>query len=418
MENNIFTTEVLEKIELLYDNVEETKERYLNAISTFKKLYKRENFNIFSAPGRTEIIGNHTDHQRGIAMAGSVNLDVIGIAAKNDSDFIRVVSYGYEKEDKVNVNELDIRENEKERSISLIRGIVKAFSDLGYKVGGLDIYVTSNVLKGSGLSSSAAFEVLIATVINHLYCDAKEDAVSIAKIGKYAENVYFGKPCGLLDQLASSVGGFVYMDFCDNNNPEVEKIELDYKKEGYTLCILDTGGNHADLTNDYADISGELKRISAYFGKDVLREVPYEDFKKEIKILREKFGDRAVLRAFHVYEENKRVVKAKTCLKEKDFNGFLQILKASGNSSFKYLQNVYSPSDTKQQGLTLALLIAEGILKEKGAFRVHGGGFAGTIQAFVPDELSDKYVTETENVFGKGKCHKLFIRPLGATKIL
>ncbi len=418
MENNIFTNEVLEKIELLYDNVNETKERYLNAINTFKKLYNRNDFNIFSAPGRTEIIGNHTDHQRGIAMAGSVNLDVIGIAAKNDSDFVRVVSYGYEKEDKVNVNELDIVEHEKEKSVSLIRGIIKAFVDLGYKVGGLDVYVTSNVLKGSGLSSSAAFEVLIATIINHLYCDAKEDAVSIAKIGKYAENVYFGKPCGLLDQLASSVGGFVYMDFCDNNNPEVEKIELNYKKEGYTLCILDTGGSHADLTNDYADISTELKKISHHFGKEVLREVSEEKFISEIKTLREKVGDRAVLRAFHVFEENKRVEKAKNNLKEKDFDGFLQVLKASGNSSFKYLQNVYSVSDTKQEGLVLALLLAERILKDKGAFRVHGGGFAGTIQAFVPNELVEEYVTKMENVFGKGKCHKLFVRPLGATKIL
>ena len=418
MENNIFTKEVLEKIELLYDNNEETKERYLNAVNTFKKLYKRDDFNIFSAPGRTEIIGNHTDHQRGMAMAGSVNLDVIGVAAKNNSDFVRVVSFGYEKEDIVNVNELDIREHEKERSVSLIRGIVKAFVDLGYKVGGLDIYVSSNVLKGSGLSSSAAFEVLIATIVNHMYCDAKEDAISIAKIGKYAENVYFGKPGGLLDQLASRVGGFVYMDFCDNSNPKVEKIELNYKKEGYTLCILDTGGSHADLTNDYADISGELKKISQYFGKEVLREVPEDDFIREIKMLREKAGDRAVLRAFHVYEENKRVETAKNCLKEKDFNGFLQILKVSGNSSFKYLQNVYSPSDTKQQGLALALLLAEKILKDKGAFRVHGGGFAGTIQAFVPNELVDEYVSEMESVFGKGKCHKLFVRPLGATKIL
>ena len=418
MKNNIFTKEVLEKIELLYDNNEETKERYLNAVNTFKKLYKRDDFNIFSAPGRTEIIGNHTDHQRGMAMAGSVNLDVIGVAAKNNSNFVRVVSFGYEKEDIVNVNELDIREHEKERSVSLIRGIVKAFVDLGYKVGGLDIYVSSNVLKGSGLSSSAAFEVLIATIVNHMYCDAKEDAISIAKIGKYAENVYFGKPCGLLDQLASSVGGFVYMDFCDNSNPKVEKIELNYKKEGYTLCILDTGGSHADLTNDYADISGELKKISQYFEKEVLREVPEDDFIREIKMLREKAGDRAVLRAFHVYEENKRVETAKNCLKEKDFNGFLQILKVSGNSSFKYLQNVYSPSDTKQQGLALALLLAEKILKDKGAFRVHGGGFAGTIQAFVPNELVDEYVSEMESVFGKGKCHKLFVRPLGATKIL
>lgn len=418
MENNIFTTEVLEKIELLYDNKEETKERYLNAVNTFKKLYNRDDFNIFSAPGRTEIIGNHTDHQCGKAMAGSVNLDVIGIASKNDSDIIRVISYGYDKEDRVNINELDIVEGEKERSVSLIRGIAKAFVDLGYKIGGLDIYVTSNVLKGSGLSSSASFEVLIATVINHLFCDAKEDAVSIAKIGKFAENVYFGKPCGLLDQLASSVGGFVYVDFCDNVNPVVEKIDLDYKKEGYTLCILDTGGSHADLTNDYADVSAELKKISEHFGKKVLREVPEEDFISEIVNLRKKAGDRAVLRAFHVYEENRRVENAKNYLLKKDFNSFLQILKLSGNSSYKYLQNVYSPSNVKHQGLSLALLIAEKILKDKGAFRVHGGGFAGTIQAFVPNDLVEEYVSKMESIFGKGKCHKLFVRPLGATKIL
>lgn len=417
MENKIFTKEVIDKISLLYDDTKKAKERYIAAVNKFKELYGRDDFSIFSAPGRTEIIGNHTDHQRGIAMAGSVNLDVLGVAAKTDTGIVTVISYGYDKVDVVDVSDLSVKENEREKSVSLIRGIVKAFKDLGYDVGGIDLYVSSNVLKGSGLSSSAAFEVLVATVVNNLYCDGKEDAISIAKIGKYAENVYFGKPCGLLDQMASSVGGFVYMDFCDNDNPLVEKIDFDYKSKGYTLCILDTGGNHADLTEDYASISGDLKKISKFFNKEVLREVDEADFIANIKELRKTVSDRAVLRAFHVYNENKRVLKAKECLKNDNFDKFLKTLKESGNSSFKFLQNVYSTSNAEEQGLVLALLLAEGILKDKGAFRVHGGGFAGTIQAFVPNDLVDEYVEETEKIFGKGKCYKLFIRPLGATKI-
>ncbi len=417
MNNTFFTNEVLEKLETLYGDVDFQVKRYEEAIETFKKLYNKEEFSVFSAPGRTEIIGNHTDHQCGIAMAGSVNLDVIGIAAKNDSDIVKVISYGYDKEDIVNVNNLEISNRETGRSVSLVKGIIKAFTDLGYKIGGLDVYVSSNVLKGSGLSSSAAFEVLIATVINYMYCDGKEDAISIAKIGKYAENVYFGKPCGLLDQLASSVGGFVYMDFKEPENPVVEKINLNYKEKGYTLCILDTGGNHSDLTDDYAQISSDLKKISAKFGKEVLREVGEEEFLKNIKKLREAVSDRAVLRALHVYNENKRVLKAKESLKNDDFEGFLTVQKESGASSFKSLQNVFSAANNKEQGLTLALYLAEDILKERGSYRVHGGGFAGTIQAFVPNDLVDEYVEKTEAVFGKGKCYKLFIRPVGATKI-
>ncbi|MBE7021538.1 MAG: galactokinase [Ruminococcaceae bacterium] len=417
MSSNFFTEEILNKLEMLYADTESAKARYKEAIEAFKKLYNKDEFSVFSAPGRTEIIGNHTDHQRGIAMAGSVNLDVIGIAAKNNSDIVKVISRGYDKEDIVNVNNLEISKKETGRSVSLVKGIVKAFTDKGYKIGGLDVYVSSNVLKGSGLSSSAAFEVLVATVINYMYCDGKEDPVSIAKIGKFAENVYFGKPCGLLDQLASSVGGFVAMDFKDPENPTVEKIDLDYKKKGYTLCILDTGGNHSDLTGDYAQISSDLAKISEKFGKDVLREVDEKDFLENIKMLRESVSDRAVLRALHVYNENKRVLNAKECLKNDDFDGFLTVQKQSGASSFRFLQNVFSAANNKEQGLTLALYLAEDILKDRGSYRVHGGGFAGTIQAFVPNDLVDEYVEKTEAVFGKGKCYKLFIRPVGATKI-
>ena len=413
----IFTDEFIKAITPLYDNIDKAKERYSWAAEQFEKHYGQQEYSVFSAPGRTEIIGNHTDHQRGIAMAGSVNLDVIGIASKNDTGIVKVISSGYDKVDIVDVNHLEISEKETGRSVSLVKGIVKAFVDRGYKVGGLDVYVTSNVLKGSGLSSSAAFEVLIATVVNHMYCDGGEDAISIAKSGQYAENVYFGKPCGLLDQMASSVGGFVYMDFNDKNNPHVEKIELDYKKEGYTLCIVDTGGNHSDLTDDYAGISGDLKKISACFGKEVLREVPEEEFLNKVSELRNKVNDRAVLRAFHVFNENKRVLNAKECLKNGKFGEFLSVLKESGNSSFKYLQNVFSTKNPTEQGLVLALLITENILGQKGAYRVHGGGFAGTIQAFVPDDIVDLYVSEMEKIFGEGKCYKLFIRPVGATKI-
>ncbi len=413
-----FSKDFYEKIKVLYTDYDNAIKRYETAICEFKKFYGDKEYKIFSAPGRTEIIGNHTDHQRGLAMAGSVNLDAVGVAAKNDKNVITVISYGYENKDIVNIDDLTVKNNEKGCSVSLVKGIVKKFSDLGYNIGGLDIYVTSNVLKGSGLSSSAAFEVLIATIINHMYCDGKETPVSIAKIARYAENVYFGKPSGILDQLASSVGGFIYIDFLDEENPIVEKIDFNYKKKGYTLCIVDTGGNHADLTDDYKHISDDLKKISSYFKKEVLREVDENVFYSNLKNLREEVNDRAILRAFHVFEENKRVLNARDCLKNDDFNSFLKILKESGNSSYKYLQNVFSTLDVNKQGIGLALFLTETFLDGKGSYRVHGGGFAGTIQAFVPNDMLCEYVEKMESIFGKGNCHKLFIRPYGAIKII
>lgn len=418
LKNKIKENEYNKMLEALYGDTEQAKERYLNAVESFEKQFgNNRELEIYSAPGRTEIIGNHTDHQCGKAVAGSVNLDIIGIVSMNNDNVIRVKSEGFSRIDVVDLSDLSVDKNEMGYSASLIRGAANKFTELGYKIGGFDMYTTSNVLKGSGLSSSAAFEVLIAVVMNGLFCESKEDAVSMAKIGKYAENVYFGKPCGLLDQTASSVGGFVYMDFCDNENPEVSKIDIDFKKYGYSLCIVDTGGNHAALTDEYASVSNDLKKLCRYFDKEVLRQVDEEEFKSKLDILRKETSDRAILRAFHVFDENRRVEELKNALENGDFDKFLSLSKASGNSSFKYLQNVFSTVDIDEQGLTLALLLTEKFLGDKGAYRVHGGGFAGTIQAFVPNDMVDSYISEMEKVFGKGKCYNLFIRPYGAVKI-
>ena len=291
-------------------------------------------------------------------------------------------------------------------------------SQYNAQIKGFDLYTSSNVLKGSGLSSSAAFEVLVATVFNNLFFNGEIDAVEIAKTGKYAENIYFNKPCGMLDQTASSVGGFVYMDFENKDNPDIEKIEFDLSKYGYSLCVLDTGGNHAELTSEYAMVSGEIKEICKYFKKDVLREVDEQEFLNSLKEIRENVSDRAILRAFHVFDENKRVLKFKEALKNEDFNLILSLVKESGDSSYKYLQNVFAPSDKENQGLSLALLLSEKVLKGRGSVRVHGGGFAGTIQAYVPDFLVAEYKKETEKVFGEGKCYNLFIRKEGGIKVI
>lgn len=402
---------------MLYGETEKARARYIEACDEFEKLYiNTDNIRIFSAPGRTEVGGNHTDHQHGSVVAGGVDMDVIAIVGTNDDNVIRIKSKGYDM-DVVNVGEFDIREKEKGRAISLIRGVCKKFDELGYKIGGFNAYTTSNVLKGSGLSSSAAFEVLLGNVVNGLYADKALPAIELAKIGQYAEREYFGKPCGLLDQMASSLGGFTYADFNNPAEPITETINLDIRDYGYTLCVVDTGGNHANLTQDYADITIECKQISNALGVEFLRDADVDKFYANMAALRKEFGERAVLRAFHFFNEQERVLKQREALLKGDFKAFLKLVNESGQSSFDYLQNLYSTTAVKEQGLSLAIALTKQFLGEEGACRVHGGGFAGTIQCYIPTEKLDVYKQMIEAVYGEGSCSVLSIRPVGGYEI-
>ena len=401
----------------LYGETEVASKRYLEAIDEFENLYgSKENVRLFSAPGRTEISGNHTDHQHGLVIAGSVNLDIIAVVAQNQENIVRIKSKGYPM-DQVELDDLEIKENEKGRARSLVRGVHAAFKNDGYNVGGFDAYTTSNVLKGSGLSSSAAFEVLVSNVVNGLFNNASVDAVTIAKYSQFAEREYFGKPCGLLDQMASSVGGFTYADFNDPKNPIVEKISLDLSASNHTLCVVDTGGNHANLTGDYADITLECKAVSNFLGVEFLRDANENEFYKNLAAIREKCGERAILRAMHVFNENKRVLTQKSALKRGDFNTFFACVKRSGESSYDLLQNIYSASNPKNQAISLALALTKQFLNGRGAYRVHGGGFAGTIQCYIPNYMYDEYKTMIESVFGEGACVKLFVRKYGGYEL-
>lgn len=399
-------------------SVERQKERYTAALKSFDKIFGAEReVRIFSAPGRTEIGGNHTDHQHGRVLAAAVNMDIICIVAKNEDNIIRVKSEGY-NQDNVDLSQLDIIEKENNRAISLIRGMAARCKEKGFIIGGFDAYTTSDVLKGSGLSSSAAFEVAMGTIISHLFNDGGINAVEIAKYAQYAENVYFGKPSGLMDQMASSVGGFITIDFKDTENPVIEPVEFDFTNSGHTLCIVDTGGNHADLTNEYASIPPEMKSVANMFGAEFLREVDSSSFYERIAEVREKCGDRPVLRAMHFFGDNSRVVHQAQALRDGDFDKFKQLIIESGRSSGAMLQNVFASSEPQEQGLSVALSVSEMLLAPKGAWRVHGGGFAGTIQAFVPNEMLVIYTAYMEKIFGEGSCHKLSIRPVGGTEIL
>lgn len=393
------------------------KRRYIEAIEEFEKLYgENREIILISAPGRTEVGGNHTDHQRGRVLAAPVNLDIICVAAKNCENVIRVKSKGY-NQDTVELSDLSARESEENKAISLIRGIAARISKLGYEIGGFDAYTTSDVLKGSGLSSSAAFEVAIGNILNHVYNGGKLSAVEIAQIGQYAENVYFGKPSGLLDQAASSVGGFVTMDFKDPEHPVVEPVEFDFEGSGHTLCVVDTKGNHADLTGEYAAIPPEMKSVARILGGEYLREVDENEFYLRLPEIREKLGDRPALRAMHFFGDNERVLKQVEALRGGDFSRFKELVTESGRSSYDLLQNVFTSSAPNEQGLSVALALSESMLSGRGAWRVHGGGFAGTIQAFVPNDILGKYRKLMERVFGEGACYELMIRPVGGIEV-
>ncbi len=403
--------------EYLYKNdAARQAERYAGAAAEFERLFGEREAELFSAPGRTEVGGNHTDHQHGRVLAAGVNLDVIAVAGKNDEGVIRIQSAGYPM-DTIDLSDLSVRQEETNCAAALIRGVAARFRELGMEIGGFDAYTTSDVLKGSGLSSSAAFEVLVGTILNHFYAGQKASAVQIAQIAQYAENVYFGKPSGLMDQTASSVGGLVTIDFADVAHPQVKKVEVDFSKSGYQLCIVDTGGNHADLTGDYAAAPAEMKSVAAQFGKQVLREVTPAEFYAKIGELRKSCTDRALLRAAHFFADDARVPQEVAALEAGDFDHFRQLVIESGHSSFMYLQNVYTCKNPDEQGLSLGLAASEQILSGQGAWRVHGGGFAGTIQCFVPDSLLSDYRSGIESVFGQGSCYVLSIRPVGGVKV-
>ena len=409
----------LEKYSELYSDIKKAEKRFLSAIDKFTELFgDGRDISVFSVPGRSEISGNHTDHNHGSVLAGAVDRDIIAVASKNELGKIRFLSEGYPWEE-VDVSEIDDASAfENFTSRALIAGMAKGFKNLGEKISGFDVYATSEVLKGSGISSSAAYEVMIGNIMNHLYCEGRVENTEIAKLAQFAENVYFGKPSGLMDQMACAVGGFVFIDFCDPQNPIVAPLDFSLTERGYSLCIVNTGGNHADLNEDYASVPLEMKKVAALFGAPVLRGIKESDIIEKLPEIRSSLGDRAALRALHFIRENERVLRIKKALENDELESFLAEVVASGDSSYKYLQNVYTTKNVSEQGISLALAISEGFLHDKkSAWRVHGGGFAGTIQAFVKNEYVDEYVALLNSVFGEGSAMRFRIRPHGAVKL-
>ena len=399
--------------------LEMQKARYLHAVEEFEKLYGADReAALYSVAGRSELSGNHTDHNHGCVIAASIDLDIIAVASPSAGSVIRVKSEGF-PEDVVDFDVYNAPTPARyEKSDSLIAGMVAGFRKEGLAVGGFDAYTTSNVLKGSGISSSAAFEDMIGNILNYVYNGGKVSNVEIAKLAQYAENRFFGKPCGLMDQMACAVGGIIAIDFRDPSAPVIEQTDFDLSAAGYNLCIVNTGGNHADLTGDYASVPAEMKSVAAYFGKEVLRDTDENAVLAAIPALREKVGDRAILRALHFFAENRRVAAQKAALKAGDLDTFLANVIASGRSSFCYLQNVYTTKNVSEQGLSLALCLAERVLSGKrAAWRVHGGGFAGTIQAFVPTEDVAEFRAVMDAAFGEGRCMVLRVRPEGALRV-
>ena len=408
------------RFEALYtrDKITEARKRYLGAIEEFKKLYgSNREISMFSVSGRSEISGNHTDHNHGRVIAASVSLDIIAIASKSTEKRIKVKSEGFQQ-DIADISDLDPAHIKKFNSCAIITGVCAGFQNRGFNIGGFDAYTTSNVLKGSGISSSAAFEDMIGTILNYFYNDGKVDFITLSQISQYSENVFFGKPCGLMDQIACAAGGFVTIDFEDPSAPAVRRLDFDLSAAGYSLCIINTGGNHANLNEDYASIPAEMKSVAAAFGKTVLRGLTAQDIISKAAELRKATNDRAIMRALHFINENERVARQVECLDKNDLDGFFELVKESGRSSFCYLQNVYTTKNVSEQGLSLALCLCDRLLEgRKAAWRVHGGGFAGTVQAFVPMEYVDEFKRSAEEVFGKDSCHVLLVRPEGACKI-
>ncbi len=397
------------------------KDRLIRLTRLFGEIYPdtaEGELRFFSAPGRTEIIGNHTDHNRGICIAAAIDLDAVACVRKRDDMTVRVKSAEYPKTDVVDITSLDPVAAEASHSSALIRGIAAGFVKNGYKVGGFDAVTMTDVKSGSGLSSSAAFEVLIATVMNYLYNDGQIPPDEIAKIGQFSENKFFMKPCGLMDQMASAVGGFVEMDFKDPAAPGFKKIPFDITKYGYRICITDTKGDHSDLTDDYSAIRGEMEAVAGFFGKSCLRECSLDQVLANAAELKKEFGDRAVLRAIHFFKENDRVDELSKVLGTGDIDAYLALIRSSANSSYKFNQNVFTPKKPKEQPIALAICLSEHVLGDRGACRVHGGGFAGTMQAYVPEDLLDEYKKTIDSVFGEGSCMVVSIRDKGGCEII
>lgn len=392
-------------------------ERYISLIEKFKSSFGLNELMLFSSPGRTEIGGNHTDHNYGRVLAGAVNLDNVAVAAANNTNIVTIESTGYPKFE-VDLSNLSPDKKENFTSVALVRGVAARLKELGFHIGGFDCCIDGGVPVGSGLSSSASFEVLIGAIFSHLFNNGKLDPVQNAIIGQYSENVFFGKPCGLMDQTACAVGGLVTIDFKDPSNPVVKKVNFDFVATGFSLVITDTGANHADLNDEYASIPIDMKAVAAELGAKVLRQVSLDQVLEIAPEIRQKVGDRAILRAIHFQKDNQRVVEQVAALEKNDFKSFLGMVVDSGYSSYMYNQNIYPVNNVKEQGVSIALALSDIVLKGEGAWRVHGGGFAGTIQAFVPQKLLDKYITTLENVLGKGACHNLFIRQKGADRII
>jgi len=390
--------------------------RYTDLLNRFTAEFGSRDCEFYTSPGRTEIGGNHTDHNYGRVLAGAVNLDNVCIAAKNNTNIIRILSEGYPRFD-VDLSSLKPEKSEKYSSAALVRGICSRFKELGHSIGGFDACIDGGVPKGSGLSSSASFEVLIGAILSQMFNNGKVDPIENAIIGQYSENNYFGKPCGLMDQTACAMGGLITIDFKDPSKPVVKKVNFDFVATGFSLVITDTGGNHADLNEEYASLPIDMKAVASELGAKVLRQVSLEQVIDIIPKIRQKVGDRAILRAIHFQGDNQRVVDQVTALERNDFKAFLGMVVDSGFSSYMYNQNIYPVNNVKEQGVSLALALSELVLKGEGAWRVHGGGFAGTIQAFVPQKLLNKYVTSLEHVYGEDSCHILFIRNQGAGKV-
>jgi len=394
-------------------------ERYTVLINTFQSHFSNDDIHLFSTPGRTEIGGNHTDHNAGRILAAAINLDSVAVASKMDDQKVTLYSEGFDKPFIVQLNDLNPQDNEKESTQSLIRGIAARFQALGFKIGGFSACITSDVLVGSGLSSSASVEVLIGTIFNAFYNQNKISPKELAMIGQYAENVFFGKPCGLMDQTTCAVGGIVTIDFRDAEHPEVQKVAFDFNAQNTSILVVDTGGNHADLTEDYAAVPNEMKSVAKKLGGQVVRDICADDLIAATPKIRAEVGDRAILRALHFLGDNQRVVDQVEALQQNNFDRFLQLVNDSGNSSFKWLQNVYTTKNVFEQGVSLALALTENYIRKagKGACRVHGGGFAGTIQVFLHNDFVQDYIQLMESVFGKGSVQVLTVRPVGTLHI-
>ncbi|GHS96627.1 galactokinase [Synergistales bacterium] len=392
--------------------------RYIETINLFEKSYglARE-VSLYSAPGRVELCGNHTDHNNGIVMAAAINLDIIAVVSKSDKPVIRLRSYGFNEEDAVELSRLLPVESEVNRSASIIRGVAAGFRDRSGSIGGFDAYTTSDVLKGSGLSSSAAFEVAVGTILNGEYNEGRFDAVTLGIIGQTAENKFFGKPSGLMDQVACSVGGAITIDLKDPSAPVVKKLPLDLSSHNLCLVVTDTQGSHSDLTDDYAAIRREMESVAAFYGKKCLREVDYGTLLAQIAEIRIAVGDRAILRSIHYFEECRRVLNAIDALEKDDTERFLEIILESGHSSFEFNQNAYAIKTPDRQEVSVGLAVSQTVLNGRGAWRLQGGGFAGTIQAFVPKSLLDKYRASMRATFGPGACHVLSVREMGGVRL-